>query len=61
MAARPFKGALGEQVWANICLTCWDEWIRMGTKVINELRLNFADPRASQVYDQHMKEFLSLE
>ena len=33
----------------------------MGTKVINELRLNFADPRHAQLYDQHMKEFLNLE
>ena len=60
MAERPFKGALGEQVWANICQACWGEWIRMGTKVINELRLNFADPRHSEVYDQHLKEFLNL-
>jgi Fe-S cluster biosynthesis and repair protein YggX len=61
MAERPFKGPLGEQVWAHICQTCWDEWIRMGTKVINELRLNFAIPRHAEIYDQHMREFLNLE
>ncbi len=60
MAERPFKGALGEQVWASICQTCWGEWVRMGTKVINELRLNFADPRHAELYDQHLKEFLNL-
>lgn len=61
MAERPFKGPLGEQVWANVCAPCWQEWIRMGTKVINELRLNFADPRHADIYDQHMKEYLNLQ
>lgn len=61
MAERPFKGPLGEQVWANICQSCWGDWIRMGTKVINELRLDFAIPRHAEVYDQHMREFLNLE
>ena len=60
MAKQPFKGALGQQVWDNVCQTCWSEWIPMGTKVINELRLNFADPRHADAYDQHMKEFLNL-
>lgn len=61
MAERPFKGQLGERVWAEVCQPCWQEWIPMGTKVINELRLNFADPRAAEAYDQHMKEFLNLD
>lgn len=58
---RPFKGELGEQVLANICQSCWAEWIHMGTKVINELRLNFANPQHAAIYDQHMKEFLNLQ
>lgn len=58
---RPFKGELGEQVLASICQTCWTEWIHMGTKVINELRLNFANPQHAAIYDQHMKEFLNLQ
>ena len=60
MAERPFKGALGEQVLASVCADCWREWIPMGTKVINELRLDFADPKHAELYDQHMKEFLGL-
>ncbi len=61
MNERPFKGPLGERVWAEICQSCWNEWIPTGTKVINELRLNFSDPRSAEAYDQHMKEFLSLD
>ncbi len=60
MERRPFKGALGEQVWASVCQACWREWIPMGTKVINELRLDFALPEHAVTYDQHMKEFLNL-
>ena len=61
MAERPFKGPLGEQVLASVCANCWREWVAMGTKVINELRLPMFDPQAQEMYDKHMKEFLSLE
>jgi len=29
--------------------------------VINELRLDFSNPRDAAMYDTHMKEFLGLE
>jgi len=61
MTERPFKGPLGDDVWAHICYTCWQEWIPIGTKVINELRLDFAQPTHAEMYDQHMKEFLNLD
>lgn len=57
---RPFKGALGEQILAEVCESCWKEWVGMGTKVINELRLPMFDPVAQETYDKHMKEFLML-
>ncbi|HSW46595.1 MAG TPA: Fe(2+)-trafficking protein, partial [Phycisphaerae bacterium] len=56
----PFKGELGERVFASTCGPCWREWLFMGTKVINELRLDFGNPDDGAVYDQHLKEFLSL-
>ncbi|HOW73215.1 MAG TPA: Fe(2+)-trafficking protein [Phycisphaerae bacterium] len=61
MAERPFKGELGERVLASICPDCWREWLFMGTKVINELRLDFANPQHGRVYDQHLREFLRLD
>ena len=61
LAERPFKGELGEKVLASICPDCWQEWIHMGTKVINELRLDFANPQHGKAYDQHMREFLCLD
>lgn len=58
---RPFKGELGEKVFANVCTSCWREWIPMGTKVINELGLTLSSPAGQQAYDQYMVEFLQLE
>lgn len=56
----PYKGAQGLEIFEKICADCWREWIPMGTKVINELRLPLNDPQAQKMYDQHMLEFLSL-
>jgi Fe-S cluster biosynthesis and repair protein YggX/thioredoxin-like negative regulator of GroEL len=61
MAHPPFSNAQGKQIQEKVCADCWREWIGMGTKVINELRLPLADPQAQKVFDQHMKEFLNLE
>ncbi len=57
----PFKGPLGERVLAHACSNCWQEWIRMGTKVINELGLALSTPAGQETYDQYMIEFLQLE
>ena len=57
---RPMKGTLGEVVYANVGANSWQEWIGMGTKVINELRLPMSDPRAREMYDNHLIDFLNL-
>jgi Fe-S cluster biosynthesis and repair protein YggX len=61
MTSRPFKGPLGETILATVCQNCWKEWVGMGTKVINELRLPMFDPVAQDTYDKYMKEFLLLD
>lgn len=61
MAKAPFSHPQGQVIWNNTCAKCWQEWIGMGTKVINELRLPLNDPQASKIYDQHMLEFLNLK
>ncbi|MCG3136213.1 MAG: Fe(2+)-trafficking protein [Phycisphaerae bacterium] len=57
----PFKGALGQKIFERVSAEAWKEWLAMGTKVINELRLDFTNPRHSEIYDQYMKEFLNLQ
>ena len=61
MEHRPFKGPLGEKIHATVCANCWKEWVGMGTKVINELRLPMFDPAAQEAYDKYMKDFLMLD
>jgi Fe-S cluster biosynthesis and repair protein YggX len=58
---QPMSNAQGKLIYDKICNDCWREWIGMGTKVINELRLPLADPQAQKIYDQHMMEFLNLQ
>ena len=60
MAHQPFSNAQGKMLQEKICADCWKEWIGMGTKVINELRLPLSDPRAQKEFDRHMLEFLNL-
>jgi len=60
MAKPPFPGPLGKKVFDNVSLDAWNEWMSMGTKVINELRLDLTNPDHCEVYDQHMIEFLNL-
>lgn len=61
LPAPPFSNAQGKFIYENTCAACWREWIPMGTKVINELRLPLADPQAQKIFDQHMMEFLNLK
>jgi Fe-S cluster biosynthesis and repair protein YggX len=56
----PFSNAQGREIYENICADCWREWIGMGTKLINELRLPLSDPKAQKIFDQNMMEFLNL-
>lgn len=61
MARPPFKGVLGTWIAANISKETFDAWIRQGTKVINELRLDLSREKDQETYDQHMREFLGIE
>lgn len=56
----PFRNAQGKLIYEHVCAPCWKEWIAMGTKVINELRLPLNEPEAQRVFDKHMIEFLNL-
>jgi Fe-S cluster biosynthesis and repair protein YggX len=61
LPAPPFSNQMGKDIYAKVCADCWREWIGMGTKVINELRLPLSDPQAQKIFDQHMIEFLNLK
>ena len=55
---QPLPGKQGLEIRGTICADCWAEWQRVEVMVINELRLNFMDPAASETLSRHMREFL---
>ncbi|MFO0833130.1 MAG: Fe(2+)-trafficking protein [Phycisphaerales bacterium] len=57
----PFKGPLGVWIHENISAETWDEWIRQGTKVINELRLDLSRDDDADKYDRFMREYLGID
>lgn len=59
--APPFKGAVGAWIQQNISAETWRDWIGQGTKVINELRLDFSRDEDQETYDRHMREFLGID
>ncbi|MEM9020401.1 MAG: Fe(2+)-trafficking protein [Planctomycetota bacterium] len=56
----PMRGPVGAYIYANFGQDTWREWIGMGTKVINELRLDFSNPAHQETYEQHMLEWLGV-
>lgn len=58
--AVPYPGEIGRQIRENVCASCWAEWERMEVMVINELRLNFMEPKSMEILHQHMRDFFFL-
>ncbi len=56
----PMRGPLGQFIYANFSQQTWNEWIRQGTKVINELRLDFSNDQHQKLYEMHMLEWLGV-
>lgn len=61
LAKPPFKGPVGKWIHENISEQTWQEWIRQGTKVINELRLDLSKDADADTYDRYMREYLGID
>ncbi len=61
LALPPWPGTLGRRVLDTICRGCWDEWMSVQTKIINEYRLNVLDPGASAAIKEQMQVFLGFK
>ena len=58
----PFKGEMGERIYNTISAEAWNQWSKdVQIKVLNEYRLNMADPRDYKVLVDQMLRFLGLE
>ena len=60
MTEPPMRGPLGQLIGDHYSQETWREWIGQGTKVINELRLDFSKPDDQTTYEQQMKEWLGI-
>jgi Fe-S cluster biosynthesis and repair protein YggX len=56
----PMRGPLGRYIQDHYSATTWRQWISQGTKVINELRLDFSRLDHQDIYDLHMMEWLGF-
>lgn len=61
MKEPPMRGPIGKWIKQNISEQTWQDWIGQGTKVINELRLDFSRVEDQDTFDQYMYEFLGLD
>ena len=60
MEAAPFRGPVGAWIAEHISKETFEDWIKQGTKVINELRLDLSRDQDSETYDRYMHEYLGL-
>lgn len=61
MSRPPFRGPVGQWIAEHITAETFDAWIRQGTKVINELRLDLSRDADAETYDRHMREYLGID
>ncbi|MGE0158976.1 MAG: oxidative damage protection protein [Gemmatimonadales bacterium] len=53
LAKAPFRTELGERILREICATCWQDWLKHQTLLINHYGLDPRDPRAKEfLYEQ---------
>ena len=42
----PYPGELGKRLFENVSKEAWAAWVKQQTMLVNENRLNLADPKA---------------
>ncbi len=53
----PLPGAIGKKIYDNVSKEAWAAWVRHQTMLINENRLNLADPRARQYLAEQLEAY----
>jgi Fe-S cluster biosynthesis and repair protein YggX len=61
LVKQPFAGDLGKKIFENVSAQGWQQWQEMQIKVINEYRLNMANPKDYQLLIEQMLAFLNLQ
>lgn len=58
LAKPPLRNELGTRVHESICRTCWDEWLKFQTALINHHGLDVRDQPAKDFLMGNMEAFL---
>jgi len=51
----PYPGELGKKIYEKVSKEAWQQWLKHQTMLVNENRLNLADPRARQYLAKQME------
>ena len=51
----PYPGDLGKRIFEQVSKEAWGQWIRQQTMLVNENRLNLADPKARKYLAEQME------
>ncbi len=54
----PFRNELGAKIHAEICQTCWSQWLQYQTALINHYGLNVRDADAKQFLTEQTERYL---
>lgn len=54
----PLRNELGERVLASICRSCWSEWLRFQTALINHHGLDVREKDARDFLSANMEAYL---
>jgi Fe-S cluster biosynthesis and repair protein YggX len=57
----PYPGELGKRIYENVSKEAWQGWIRYQTMLVNENRLNLADPQARKYLATQMESYFFSE
>ncbi len=53
----PQPGELGQRIFENVSKEAWQMWLTHQVMIINEYRMNLADPEAQQFLDREMEKY----
>lgn len=56
-----FSGSVAERIRSSICQDCWNEWMEMQIKVINEYRLHMGEPSHREALRDFAIRFFRLD
>jgi Fe-S cluster biosynthesis and repair protein YggX len=51
----PYPGELGKRIYENVSKEAWRQWLEQQKMLVNENRLNLADPKARKYLSEQME------